>query len=306
MQFRQIECFLAVAEELNFSRAARRLRLSQPPLSKNIQQLEAELGVQLFVRDHHSVALTAAGKVYRDYVQPIMQHLEQARLAAQRVQAGQTGELRIGFVSGLFYDFVPPLLLQYRKEYTDVRVNILEMVPSAQTEALIERHIDVAFPGLAPGRFGVGLSSRVIRKEPWYVCLHADHELASREKLDLAELRSEQFVFMESLMSPSIKDALVKLFEQAGYSPMVTQTTARAQSVLTLVAAGVGISVFSGSASHLPAAGLAFVPLTDNFPLYEHSMVWNPANVSPVLKSFLDYQSQFQANCPLESTPEAV
>ncbi|RYX83837.1 LysR family transcriptional regulator [bacterium] len=293
MQLRQIECFLAVAEELNFSRAAKRLRLSQPPLSKQIKQLETQLGVQLFVRSHHSVSLTPAGIAFRQHIQPVMELIEYASVAAKRAQAGQTGELRIGFLSALFYDFVPPLLLQYRHLYPDVQVTIIEMVPSAQTEALAEKKIDVAFPGLAPGRFGSGLESRIVRTDPWYVCLHKGHELASQKALSLSHLRSQNFVFVQSAMSPSMNDTIIRLFSQAGYLPNVVQTTARAQGVLTLVAAGVGISIFPKSVSLLPSTGLVFLPLTDDFPPYEHVMVWNASNISPVLQSFLDYQAQF-------------
>src|SRR5213083_3019698 len=108
MQMRHLQCFMAVAEELHFSRAAKRLHLSQPPLSKHIRQLEQELGVQLFIRNRRSVVLTEAGRIYQEKVRNVLYQLEEAKLAAQRAQAGQTGELKIGFLSALFYDFIPP------------------------------------------------------------------------------------------------------------------------------------------------------------------------------------------------------
>ncbi|RYG53052.1 LysR family transcriptional regulator [bacterium] len=223
MNFRHIEYFLAVAEDLNFSRAAKRLRLSQPPLSKSIQQLEKELGIQLFLRDKRSVQLTAAGKAYRERILPIFDLLDQARLAGQMAQAGRTGELRVGFLSPLFYNAVPNLLLQYRQQSPDVQVNIIDMMPRAQIESLMESKIDVAFPGLFVPTLGSQLESKVLWRSSWQVCLHATHALATRQKLSLQELRFEDFVFIQRPLSPAIREAIFHLFELAGYQPQVAQ-----------------------------------------------------------------------------------
>jgi DNA-binding transcriptional LysR family regulator len=287
MHFRQIECFLAVAEELHFSRAAKRLHLSQPPLSKHIQQLEQELGVQLFMRNRRSVTLTEAGRIYQEKVRNVMYQLEEAKLAAQRAQEGQTGELKIGFLSALFYDFIPPLLMRFRRRFPDVQVTLLEMVAAKQFEAVSDGKVDVAFPGLPPDKPGLEISSRILRKDKWFACFHSEHPLAQHEKVSLEELRRESFVFIQRAVSPAFDDALLQMFRQANYTPRVAQTASRAQSLLSLVAAGVGISIFPGAVSALPSAGLVFRPLRDKLPPYEHSIIWNKSNKSAVLAEFL-------------------
>ncbi len=293
MQMRHLECFMAVAEELHFSKAAKRLNLSQPPLSKHIQQLEEELSVKLFHRDRRSVSLTQAGKVYREHIQNLFHLLEQAEVAAQRAQAGQTGELRIGFLSALFYDFVPPLLLRYRQHYPNVQVSMVEMVPVEQIEALRSGRIDVAFPGLAPASLFAGLTSRALRSDPWFACFHTGHPLAGKKQVWLADLKTESFVLVQRSVSPAFNDAILELCRISGFNPRVVQTAARAQTLLSLIAAGIGISVFPEAITKLPTAGLVFIPLRDKLPPFDHAVVWSPGNSSPVLAEFLTEQEAF-------------
>lgn len=293
MQMRHLECFMAAAEELHFSRAAKRLNLSQPPLSKHIQQLEGELGVKLFHRDRHSVTLTEAGKVYRGHIQNVFQQLEQAQVAAQRAQAGQTGELRIGFLSALFYDFVPPLLLRYRQRFPQVQVSMVEMVPAEQIEALRSGRIDVAFPGLAPESLFSGVNRRALRKDPWFACVHTGHPLATKKQVWLEEVKNESFVLVQRTVSPAFYDAILELCHIGRFNPRVVQTAARAQTLLSLIAAGIGVSLFPEAITKLPTAGLVFIPLKDKLPPFGHFIVWSPSNSSPVLAEFLREQAAF-------------
>ena len=295
MQMRHLQCFMAVAEELHFSRAAKRLHLSQPPLSKHVRQLEQELGVQLFHRNRHSVSLTEAGKVYRGHIQNVFLQLDQGQVAAQRAQAGQTGELRIGFLSALFYDFVPPLLLRYRERFPQVQVSMVEMVPAEQIEALRSGRIDVAFPGLAPKSLFSGLNSRALRIDPWFACFHTGHPLARKKQVWLRELKTESFVLVQRPVSPAFNDAILELCRLSGFTPRVVQTAARAQTLLSLIAAGIGMSLFPEAITKLPIAGLVFIPLRDKLPPFEHSIVWSPSNASTVLAEFLREQAAFFA-----------
>ena len=165
MQMRHLECFLAVAEELHFTRAAQRLHLSQPPLSRHIRELEQELGVTLLQRTRRSVALTDAGRAYEQRLHAILAQLEQAREEARRIQRGEMGTLTVGFVGALTYEFLPGLLRRYRARMPQVHLALRDLVPAEQMEALVTGRIDVGFAGILPDDCGPEVAHRVLRRE---------------------------------------------------------------------------------------------------------------------------------------------
>ena len=162
---RHLECFLAVAEELHFTRAAERLHLSQPPLSRHVKELEQELGVILFERTRRNVALTEAGRAYEERVHSIFSQLNQARDEARCIQRGEMGTLTIGFVGALTYEFLPGLLRRYRVHRPGVQLVLRDLVPAEQIEALALGRIDVGFAGILPDDCGPEVACRVLRRD---------------------------------------------------------------------------------------------------------------------------------------------
>jgi DNA-binding transcriptional LysR family regulator len=287
MQMRHLECFLAVAEELHFTRAAQRLHLSQPPLSRHVKELEQELGVTLFQRTRRNVALTEAGRAYQQRVHSILSQLEQARVEAQRIQRGEVGTLTIGFVGALTYEFLPGLLRRYRARMPNVHLALRDLVPAEQIEALTAGRIDVGFAGILPDDCGPEAAHRVLRRERMVAALPDGHVLAKRKTVPLEALAEEPWVLIERKISPSYDRFIRRLCAEAGFAPRIEHEAARAQAMLGLVAVGLGVTIVPETIARLPAPGLVFRPLKQRM-IYEHVVLWRAKAVSPLTAAFLD------------------
>lgn len=287
MQMRHLECFLAVAEELHFTRAAERLHLSQPPLSRHIKELEEELGVTLFRRTRRNVALTDAGRAYQQRVHSILAQLEQARDEAQRVQRGELGTLTIGFVGALTYEFLPGLLRRYRARMPKVHLALRDLVPGEQLEALATGRIDVGFAGILPDDCGPEVAHRVLRRDRMVAALPEGHALAKRKTIPLEALAEEPWVVMERKISPTYDRFIRRLCADAGFAPRIEHEAARAQAMLGLVAVGLGVTIVPETIARLPAPGVVFRPLKQRL-IYEHVVLWQAKSVSPLTAAFLD------------------
>lgn len=286
MQLRHLECFLAVAEELHFTRAARRLRLSQPPLSRHIKELEAQLGVILFERTRRSVALTPAGQAYAKRVRFLLNQLEEARDEARRIQRGEAGTLTIGFVGALEYEFLPSLLRGFRARRPEVHLKLYDLVPSEQLEALGAERIDLGFVGLLPADCGSQTGHQVVRRERMVVALPAGCATAKRKTVALQSLANEPWVLIERKVAPAYRHLIHSSCGKAGFAPRVEQETARAQAMLGLVAAGLGVTIVPETVARLRPPGVAFRPLREAL-VFEHVVVWNAAAASPLREAFL-------------------
>jgi DNA-binding transcriptional LysR family regulator len=287
MQMRHLECFLAVAEELHFTRAAQRLHLSQPPLSRHIRELEEELGVTLFQRTRRSVALTDGGKAYQQRVRAILSQLEQAREEAQRIQRGELGTLTIGFVGALTYEFLPGLLRRYRARMPGVHLVLRDLVPADQIEALAAGRIDVGFAGILPDDCGPDVAHRVLRRERMVAALPQGHTLARQTTIPLRKLADEPWVAIERKISPTYDRFIRRWCAHAGFAPRVEHEAARAQAMLGLVAVGLGVTIVPETIAQLPAPGVVFRPLKERL-IYEHVVIWRSQNISSITAAFLE------------------
>ncbi len=287
MQMRHLECFLAVAEELHFTRAAQRLHLSQPPLSRHIKELEQELGVTLFQRTRRNVALPDAGRAYQQRVHAILSELEQAREEARRIQRGELGTLTIGFVGALTYEFLPGLLRRYRARMPNVHLALRDMVPAEQIEALAAGRIDVGFAGILPDDCGSEVAHRVLRRERMVAALPDGHVLAERRVVRLHALAEQAWVLIERKISPTYDRFIRRLCAEAGFAPRIEHEAARAQAMLGLVAVGLGVTIVPETISKLPSPGVVFRPLRQRL-VYEHVVLWQAKSASSLVRAFLD------------------
>jgi DNA-binding transcriptional LysR family regulator len=285
MELRHLRYFIAVAEELHFGRAAERLCIAQPPLSQQIQQLERELGFALFHRTQRRVQLTEAGQIFLDEARQMMAHLEKAAQTGRRVARGETGWLGIGFVGTATYAVLPAALALFRERYPDVALVLRELVSAKQAQALREKriHIGLARPPLCED----DLISESLVREPLIAALPEKHPLASVERLPLSALAAEPFVLFPRYPRPSYADFVISTCEQAGFQPAVTQEAAEMQTAISLVAAGLGVTLVPACVQRLSREGVIYRMLDAPTPMSELSATYRRADETSALQAFL-------------------
>ncbi|MGC4000925.1 MAG: LysR substrate-binding domain-containing protein [Anaeromyxobacter sp.] len=258
LELRHLRYFLAVAEELHFRRAAERLRMSQPPLSQQIKQLEAQLGFELFARTRRRVALTAAGRAFAPGARAVLDRLEQAAREARRVAQGESGALAVGFVASATYALVPRLYRIFRQRHPGVELTLVELSTAEQLEALASGRIQV---GIGRPPVTEDVTATLLAEEPILAALPHGHPLARRRTVPLASLAAEPFVFYPRRPRPNWLDVLQAEPRAAGFRPPVAQEVQELSTALTLVAARVGVTLAPASAAALRLAGVVFRPL---------------------------------------------
>lgn len=288
--FRQLRYFIAVAEELSFTRAAIRLHLSQPPLSQQIQSLEKDLGVRLLERNRRKVALTAPGELFLLQARQILASADIARTQVIAAAAGYRGQLRVAYtVSVSFHPSFPRTLLRYQQIAPDVRLQLCEKYTQAQYTALLDDEIDVGFvrdkPGPAqdPGRLRVV----EIAREPMLIALPAAHPLAGRAKLQMKELAHDKFVCQPRELTSTCHDRLLKLANGAGFEPVIVQQAEQLNGMLALVAAGMGVALVPASMQAMLLEGVCYVPLEDPDAFMLLAAASRADDHSPTLQHFL-------------------
>ena len=284
MELRHLRYFLAVSEERHFGRAARRLHIAQPPLSRQIQALEAELGFPLFDRARRRVELTPAGVALGTHARRVFEVIELGTQEARRAAAGQIGRIVVGYPSSVASSGLPELLGAFRARSPEVQISLRELAPQEQVEALKDGRIDVGFVRTPVD--DEDLVSRCVRRDPLLVALPKGHPLASRPRLALALLAREPFVSFPRTRSPAFFDALMRLCHDAGFVPRIVQEAPQLD-IVSLVAAGFGVAILPGSVRGAGRSGVVFRPIT-GAPQTELRVAWRPQDASPVLRDFLD------------------
>lgn len=261
MELRHLRYFRAVAEELHFGRAAQRLHIAQPPLSQQIKQLEDELGVALFVRSTRRVELTPAGAVYLGRVVEILDAVDAAGGQAQRVADGLEGHLTIGCVGSATYSLLPRLVRALRDELPGVEVSVRgEMLAPDQIVALTAGQIDVAL--LRPPLSGPDLHVEHIRADRLIVALPDTHRLAGRASLSVADLADDDVIAHAGHGRSVMNSVVAQLWTDAGFVPRVRHEVSETSTLITLVAAGLGVAVVPEPTAALDLAGVTFAELT--------------------------------------------
>ncbi len=261
MELRHLRYFLAVAEEGNFTRAAARLGIGQPPLSQQIRDLETEIGAMLFHRVPHGAELTAAGAAFLPEAKASLAAAEKARLAAQSANRGETGRLSLGFTaSSAFNPVVSTTIRRFQARWPDVQLSLTEMNTLGLMQKLEHGELDATFfrPGLDDPD---GVRLKRLPDEPMVVALPASHALAKRKTLPLALLAKEPFILFPRLVGLSLYDDVVRACREAGFELKVAQEAPQISSVVNLVAADLGVSIVPASISQIKLAGVAYRPI---------------------------------------------
>lgn len=291
VEVRQARYFIAVAEELHFGRAADRLKMSQPPLSQAILQLERQLGATLLNRSSRSVLLTQAGHVFLDQCRLLVGASERAREVAELASSGRTGTLRLGAVTSAFSELLPEVLSRFRELWPQVDLQVSEIDSHYGRDALVRRELDVAV--IRESVAGRQLKSIPVRRDHFVVAMPKTHRLArsggpSQEPVSLADFRDEPWVWLPRHISPDYHDELVAACRQAGFSPEAHHYANSIHSQLAMVECGLGVTLVpETSAKQQPHGRIVWRELRKRVDLVELSVVSRSGTEEPLVEHFI-------------------
>ena len=291
LDLKSLKCFVVLAEELHFGRAAERLHISQPPLSLKVRTLEAELGLQLFQRSSRRVELTHSGQILLTDARRVLRDAEQLVKLAAALELGEAGTLSIGFNALLAYQLMPQLVSGFAERFPQVKVSLHEMVSSEQVAALSERQIDI---GLLRPPLPSGFRSMSLGSEEMVVFLPAKHPLALQETVPLASLASEPMVMFSRSQSAYLHNLTVEMCTEAGFAPVVRQETRHIHAIVALVGTGMGVALLPASAEFIRMDGIAIRRLKQTKRgggmRRAHTVLATiEGNANPAIRHFLDF-----------------
>ena len=286
MELRQARAFVTTADEGHVGRAAVRLHVTQPTLSRQIAALERSLGVPLFDRSRRQLALTPAGEVFLAGARELLRRADNLAAAAQRAHRGELGVLRVGFVQSATFAALPRLLNAFRAAVPAVRVEVQAMTTLRQLDALADDRLDAGL--LRPPVNAPDLRLRTLSHDELSAALPGGHRLTRRRRVSLSDLADEDFVFYERDSGPAVHDTIVGHCRAAGFSPRIVQEAIDVQTIVALVAANLGVSLLITPTPHTDEAAVVFRPLTDPLPRWEMALAWSVHNRSPVLARLLE------------------
>ena len=287
MDLRHLKYFLAVAEELNIGRAATRLHISQPPLTRQIKALEDELGVQLFVRTAKGVELTQAGEMFKEEAANIRMLVEAGIDRVQRAGEGKLGRLDVAIFGTGIYDTIPKLLQDFRRSLPGVNVVLHTMNKAEQVEALRQRRITVAFNRMTHPLPDIG--RELVATEALHAALPVDHALAGADAVTLQQLAQLPHVTFPNVGRPNFIDRMIELYQRRGFEVTVSQEVGDAITGIALVARGFGVTLVPESVVRsVTVAGVCFKPLADApEATVDLSCMYRATDRSPLLQAFL-------------------
>lgn len=286
IELRHLEYFRAVAEELNFGRAAERLFISQPGLSRQIKQMEEILEVQLFERTKRKVELTAAGHYLKSEVDYISNHLELTKTQLKEIASGKIGELRIGFLGSAAHTVLPELLVKISQSYPGIQTSLEELSNAMQIEMLEKDKLDLGFVRLA--RVPDSLQMKVVHQDTFSVVLPLGHPLAEGKFKHVGQLKKENFILFSQDYSSIYYDKIMSICEDRGFSPMITHKSVHALTIFKLVEAGLGVAIVPTSLKEGYDLKVKFMELDKIRQKTELYAVWKKGNRNPAVSRVLD------------------
>lgn len=272
MELRQLIYFNAVAEELHFGKASKKVHISQPALSLQIQQLEKELGGLLFVRTKQHVSLTDAGTIFWKHTKQILLQSEKAIHLTHESFLGNYGQLTIGFVESATWSVLPFVIKNYRNVYPDVKLTLQHLHTIKQIDAIKKNELDIGIIGLSPNDHD--LDFHTIQSEPYVAAFSQEHPFCKKKCIKLSDLKYENFITTTRKVGPEYYDRVTQLCLKAGFSPKICQEADEMQTILSIVSCGMGIALIHKTAQNL-RSDLVYKSLTGTHEsAYELSLVW--------------------------------
>jgi DNA-binding transcriptional LysR family regulator len=284
-ELRLVRYFVAVAEELHFGRAARRLRMAQPGLSQQIRSLEQQLGVRLLDRTSRQVRLTPAGSLLLVEGRRLLAQAERTADQVRRAGLGQVGRITVAAIGSATYDILPRLLREHRKRFPDVEVALREMSTPAQVQALRTGEIDIGLLRVPADTADLIVHS--VREDRMALMIPEAHPLARKKRIALRALAREPLILFPTSPRPSWADTVISACREAGFEPIVAQEAMESATVVSFVAAGVGIAVVPEGLRALARPGAVFRLVAPPAPITHLAVVHRAGELAPTVESFL-------------------
>jgi len=296
MDLRHLKYFIAVAEEQNIGRAATRLHISQPPLTRQIQQLEEELGVRLLTRTPRGVELTQAGALFLEEARNIRAIVEQATERTQRAGQGKLGRLDVGIFGTAILDAIPKLLLAFRQAHPEVKIVLHTMNKGEQIEALRQRRITVGFNRMVAPL--PDIETKLVATENLLLAVSHSHPLAAQDSVRFPQLREHPLVLFPTGTRPNFIDKVMTLCHEAGFEPDISHEVGDAITGVALAAGGFGACLVPESATSLALPGVVYKPLTELPPnaRVDLSCIYRRDDRAPILEAFLGVVDHVREN----------
>ena len=286
LELRHFHYFLAVADELHYRKAAEKLFISQPGLSRQIKQMEEILETPLFIRNKKKVTLTPAGAYLKAEVEFIINHLEVTKKQLKLVAEGNFGEIRIGFLGSAMQTVVPNLLLKLRDKYPQIKTSLDELSNNAQVNAILKDKLDIGFVRLA--RVPEELGIKTVFKDTFSLVLPKDHSITNDNFKNISQLAGEDFILFSQDYSPLYFDTVMSICEDAGFTPKVSHKSVHAQTIFKLVENKLGIAIVPTSLQYGFKMGVKFIELQKIKQRAELSVIWKKDNRNPTIKHCLN------------------
>jgi DNA-binding transcriptional LysR family regulator len=284
IDIRQLRYFQAVAEELHFGRAAARLAIAQPALSRQVQQIEQELGTPLLRRTQRRVELLPAGALLLERSRAIQQELARTLSDVRRTGTGELGRLALGFIHSSTYGLLPSIIRRFRQLYPAIELELHEMPITVQHAALLRGTIDVGLLRVQPAP--AELEVVPVLADPFLLAVPASHPLAGRTRVRLRSVADEPFVMFTKSDAPLFHDRVEALCRQAGFAPRVVQHATQIHTVVGLVGAGLGVAVVPASGRNLHPRQVRFVQIADKAEPVHVALAWRRGHETPAMRSF--------------------
>lgn len=283
--FKQLRYFIALAECLNFGKAAQSLNMTQPPLSRQISSLEEMLGAKLFERHHHGVSLTDAGKAFLADTRALIGSYETACRNVRQIAQGKKGQISLGFMMHAAYSTLPELTKRVVTDYPDLTLTLQEVTPANLVDAVLNGQYDVGLvfnPG--PVQF---LNSLKLRSEKLCLAVSSNHRLATKEKITATELRNEPLIATPHSVAPVLREIIDLFMRQHQVQPYYRLETQLQQTIVSLVAEGLGIALVPESVKKLQYSGIKYLEVEQS-PTIEQVLIWHIDNNNPALFSLMN------------------
>jgi DNA-binding transcriptional LysR family regulator len=304
MELRHLRSMLVLAEELHFGRAADRLGIAQPALSRQIQQLETELQTPLFKRSPRAVSLTDAGREFVESVAPPIRQLEDAAANATNFARAKRGKLRLGSSSNLSSEFIPELLQRLHRESPLVRIDVRELSVAEQIRTLHAAEIDIGLATLPIN--DPSLIVRRVLSEPLVLMVPAESEFASRTSVRFGELTKERFIMCPRYRHTGFHEVIVELAAKAGFRPRIASEVDAKTASVALVERGLGVALVLQSETSTASDRVRCIPITNPAVFIDIGAVWRRENMSPVVRWFIDCAVQLGREMAAKRSPKLV
>lgn len=291
MELKQLQYFLAVAEELHFNKAAEKLCIAQPPLSRQIQQLEKEVGAKLFERNKRNVRLTAAGEYLKKEAGQLFEHINIINKQICLIDQGIRGQLRIGYVGAVMYSLLPRVLKKLRTQYPDISTVLSEMGNETQIAALKSGQIDIGFV-----RTPMELEHIMVRpicRETFSIIISSDHPLGAQDHIELSDLAAEPFICFSRDCAPGMVDRIIGICNRAGFSPNKIHESSQINTILRLVESNLGYSIVPSSVCFGYNLKIKYFELTGIPDRAEISLIYNPAFITPLVQNAIQLVAEY-------------